>query len=312
MPSLDKFPGLAPRLFPIKYGPMKPRLSNSRAAWLAAALWISVCHADAKPLEILTSFYPMYVAALNVVGDTPGVEVVCLAPLTVGCLHDYQLAPDDMKKIAGADIFVANGAGMETFINKALKQSPSLRVIDASRGIPLLGDNPHVWVGVSGAIRQAVNVSDGLAGADPAHADQYRRNAAAYVAKLEALRSEMHAALDGLKSRDIVTFHEAFPYFAAEFNLHVAGVIEREPGSGPSARELADTVETVRKLKIHAIFAEPQYPSKCAEIIERETGVPVSILDPAVSGPADPAEARDSYIVTMRKNLDVLRKALSE
>ena len=312
MSSLEKFPGLAPGLFTIEYDPMRLRLSNSRAAGLAVALWISVCHADAKPPEILTSFFPMYVAALNVVGDTAGVDVVCLAPSTVGCLHDYQLSPDDMKKISGADIFVANGAGMESFIDKALKQSPSLRVIDASRGIPLLGDNPHVWVGISGAIRQARNISDGLAAADPARAEQYRRNAAAYVAKLEALRSEMHAALDGLKSRDIVTFHEAFPYFAEEFNFHVAGVIEREPGSGPSARELADTVETIRKLKIHALFAEPQYPSKCAEIIERETGVPVSILDPAVSGPADPAEARDSYIVTMRKNLDVLRKALSE
>lgn len=292
--------------------PMKPKPPNGRAAAIAAVSLLFVCAANAKSLEILTSFYPMYVSALNVVGDTPGVDVACLTPPIVGCLHDYQLTPGDMKKIAEADLFVANGAGMESFIDKALKQSPSLKLVDASKGIKLAGDNPHIWVGISGAIEQVKNISRGLAAADPAHAEQYRKNAAAYVAKLKTLRTEMHAALDGLKNRDIVTFHEAFPYFASEFGLHIAGVIEREPGSEPNAKELADTVETVKKLKVRALFAEPQYPAKSAKVIERETGVPVSILDPAVSGPRDPAAARDSYLVTMRKNLDVLRNALSE
>ena len=219
----------------------------ARAAAIAAISLLAVCRAEAKPLEILTSFYPVYVSALNVAGDTPGVAVVCLTPPVVGCLHDYQLTPGDMKKIAGADIFVANGAGMETFIGKALEQSPSLKLVDASKGIPLVGDNPHVWVSVSGAIRQVKNIADGLAAADPARAGLYQKNAAAYSAKLEALRDEMHAALDGLKNRDIITFHEAFPYFAAEFHLNIAGVIEREPGSGPNAKELAETIEIIKK-----------------------------------------------------------------
>jgi len=292
---------------------MKAKLPAALAAGIAAISLLAVCRAEAKPLEILTSFYPAYVSTLNVVGDAPGVEVTCLTPSFVGCLHDYQLTPGDMKKISGADIFVANGAGMETFIGKALKQSPSLKLVDASKGIkPAFGGNPHIWVSISGAIRQVKNIAAGLAGADPAHAAFYKKNAADYVAKLEALRADMHAALDGLKSRDIITFHEAFPYFAEEFNLNIAGVIEREPGSEPNARELAETIETVKKQKVRALFAEPQYPVKSAGIIERETGVPVSILDPAVSGPRDPAAARDAYLVAMRKNLDVLRKALSE
>jgi len=292
---------------------MKSKLFNFPAAAVAALSLLCVCGANAKPLEILTSFYPMYVDVLNVVGDTPGVDVACLTPPIVGCLHDYQVTPGDMKKIAGTDIFVANGAGMETFIDKALKQSPSLKVVDASKGIKLaFEENPHVWVGISNAIQQVKNIAAGLAEADPAHAGAYKKNAAAYVAKLEALRQEMHAALDGLKNRDIVTFHEAFPYFASEFKLNIAGVIEREPGSEPNAKELADTVETVKKLKVHALFAEPQYPAKSARVIERETGVSLSILDPGVTGPREPSQARDSYLVAMRKNLDVLRRALSE
>jgi zinc transport system substrate-binding protein len=282
------------------------------AATVAVSL-LGMCGASAKPLEILTSFYPMYVTTLNVVGETPGVNVTCLTEPFVGCLHDYSLTAEDMKKLAGADIFVANGAGMESFIDKAVKQSPSLKVVEASKGMKLaFEDNPHVWVGVSGAIGQVKNIAAGLAAADPDHAEEYRKNAAAYVAKLETLRTEMHAALDGLKNRDIFTFHEAFPYFSSEFKLNIVGVIEREPGAAPNAKELAGTIDLVRKQKVHALFAEPQYPSSSAKVIERETGVPVSILDPVVTGPREPDKARDAYLTAMRKNLGVLQKALSE
>ena len=282
-------------------------------AALVVASLLGICGAKAKPVEILTSFYPMYVSTLNVVGDTPGVDVTCLAEPFVGCLHDYSLTAGDMKKLARADIFVANGAGMESFIDKAVKQAPSLKVVEASKGIKLaFEDNPHIWVGISGAIQQVKNIAAGLAKADPERAGEYKKNAAAYVAKLEKLRTGMHAALDGLEGRDIITFHEAFPYFAGEFKLNVVGVIEREPGAEPNARELAETIDLVKKQKVHALFAEPQYPAKSAKVVERETGVPVSILDPVVTGPREPAAARDAYLVAMRKNLDVLRKALSE
>lgn len=255
----------------------------------------------------------MYVMALNVAGDIPGVEVECLTEPMVGCLHDYQLIPANLKTIGAADVLVANGAGMESFIDKAVKQSPKLKVIEASRGLKLaFNDNPHLWLSVGGAIGETKNIAQGLAAADPAHAAAYTKNAASYVGRLEKLRRDMHAALDGLKSRDIITFHEAFPYFAAEFNLRIAGVVEREPGSAPNAAELAKTIEAVRKTKVKALFAEPQYPSKSAKVIHRETGVPVRILDPAVTGPREPAKARDSYIHAMEANVKVLAEALKD
>jgi zinc transport system substrate-binding protein len=266
-----------------------------------------------RHLNVLCSFYPMYVMALNVAGAAPGVKVECLTEPIVGCLHDYQLTPANLKTIATADVFIANGAGMETFINKALQQSPNLKVIEASRGLKLaFNDNPHLWVSVRGAIQETKNIAQGLAAADPAHAAVYKENAAGYAGRLENLSQEMHAALDGVKNRNIITFHEAFPYFASEFNLNIVGVVEREPGSEPSAGELAKTIQTVRKAKVKALFAEPQYPAKSAEVIHRETGIPVSILDPAVTGPREPAKARDSYIQAMEENLKVLVKALKD
>ncbi|MEI6562030.1 MAG: metal ABC transporter substrate-binding protein [Verrucomicrobiota bacterium] len=283
-----------------------------RALLLAALCVAQIGFAgEGRPLKVLASFYPMYVMALNVVGDTPGVSVECMTEPITGCLHDYQLTPANLKTLAGADVFIANGAGMETFIEKALKQAPHLKVIEASRGIPLaFHDNPHVWVSISGAIEETRNIAKGLASADPTHAAAYEKNAANYGARLDALRQEMHAALDGLPQRDIITFHEAFPYFASEFHLKIVGVIEREPGAEPSAGELADTIRLVRKSKVKALFAEPQYPAKSAALIQRETGVPVSILDPAVTGPREPAKARDSYLRAMESNLKTLTNAL--
>jgi len=266
-----------------------------------------------KPLRIVASFYPMYVMALNVVEDTPGVSVECMSEPITGCLHDYQLTPANLKTLVASDVFIANGAGMETFIEKAVKQSPHLKVIEASKGIKLIsGNNPHIWVSISGAMAETENIAKGLAAADPAHAQAYEKNAADYVARLDALRRKMHAALDSLKNRDIITFHEAFPYFADEFHLNIVNVIEREPGSEPSAGELAKTIQIVRANKVKALFAEPQYPAKSARVIEQETGVPVSILDPAVTGPRQPREARDSYLNTMEKNLTVLKQALQD
>ena len=295
------------------FQPRSQKLLRSilRRALLLVALSVAqACFAE-KPLKVLTSFYPMYVMALNVVGDTPGVNVECMTGAFTGCLHDYQLTPANMKTLAGADVFIANGAGMETFIAKALKQAPHLKVIEASQGIKLaFAGNPHVWVSIGGAMAETRNIARGLAAADPAHAAAYESNAANYVARLETLRQEMHAALDGFKQREIITFHEAFPYFADEFHLKVVGVVEREPGAEPSAGELAQTIQLVRKSKVKALFAEPQYPAKSAALIQRETGVPVSILDPAVTGPLEPAKARDSYLRAMEDNLKALAKAL--
>ena len=181
------------------------------ACWVLFVLTVT---AGAAPLRIVTSFYPIHIATLNVAKDVPGVEVVNLTPPLTGCLHDYQMTPDDLKKLSGASVFIVNGAGMESFLDEAIRQAPGLKIVNASEGIELIGENPHVWVSVSLAMKQVENIARGLAKIDPVHADLYRKNADAYLVQLDALRIQMHEALKDAKSRDIVTFHEAFPYFA--------------------------------------------------------------------------------------------------
>ena len=267
----------------------------------------------AEPFRIVTSFYPMYLATINITDGVNGVEVYNMTKPQTGCLHDYQLMTEDMKTLEKADAFVINGAGMEDFMDKVTEQQKKLKVIDASRGIELIhdeeGDNPHVWLSVTDAIAQVRNIADQLKEADPAHADAYEKNAAAYIEKLTALKTEMHAALDNVPHKDIVTFHEAFPYFAKEFNLNIIGVVEREPGTEPTPTELQETIEQVNALPTKVLFTEPQYSPAAAETIARETGAKIYTLDPVVTGEATP-QAKNAYIDTMKANMKVLKEAL--
>ncbi|HBP65849.1 MAG TPA: zinc ABC transporter substrate-binding protein [Desulfosporosinus sp.] len=263
-------------------------------------------------MTIAASFYPMYIMALNVAKDIPNVNVIDMTKPTAGCLHDYSATPADMKNLEGANVLIINGAGMESFMSKITSQMPNLKIVEASKGIELIkgagdtGDNAHVWVSISNAIKQVQTIGDQLALLDPNNAPKYKENSKVYIKKLEAQRAKMHLALDGLKNRDIVTFHEAFPYFAKEFNLNIVAVIEREPGSEPSAKELAETIDKVNSLKVKALFAEPQYSTRAAQTIAKETGAKVYTLDPGVTGPMEV----DAYINMMDSNLKTLQEAL--
>ena len=260
--------------------------------------------------RIVASFYPVYITVRNIVKDVPGVSVTALTPADTGCLHHYHLTPDDLVRLTHADVLVINGAGMEPFLDMIARRLPELPVIDTSRGIRLIdgprGPNPHVWVSPSLAISQTWTIAAGLARQDPARAAAYRQNAAAYAGRLASLRERMVMELQTVTNRAIVTFHNAFDYFARDCGLDVVAVVQPEADAQPSAREMARTIATIRAKGVNAIFAEPQYPAGVADAIARETAARVYVLDPAASGP--PADA--AYIETMQQNLRTLREAL--
>ena len=302
------------------------------SALLCAAVCLtgfSGCGTPAKEssrLKLLSSFYPIAIMALNITDGVEGVAVESMAQQQTGCLHDFQMTTADLKKAETADAFLINGAGMEGFLDKISDQLPELPVIDSSTGIPLIASgedhhhdggeghdhdqedyNPHLWVSITNCMEQVRNLSEGIIALDPEHEAEYRENTETYLEKLSALRDKMHSALDHVKNKDIITFHEAFPYFAEEFGLHIAAVINREPDSQPSAKELADTIRLVRETGVKALFVEPLYPETSADIIAAETGAQVYVLDPAVSGEWD----KNAYLTAMESNLQVLEQALN-
>ncbi|MBQ3443641.1 MAG: zinc ABC transporter substrate-binding protein [Selenomonadaceae bacterium] len=276
------------------------------------------CGSDKKDdgnLKIVTSFYPMYLEVMNITRGVEGVEVVNMTPPQTGCLHDYQLTPEDMKTLETADIFVINGLGMESFMDKVIEARPNLKIIDASdtpKIVPIMEEgtpNPHVWLSITYAIEQVKNISSKLCELDPKHVDAYKRHTLDYVDELTTLRDELQLSLALLPNKDIVTFHEAFPYLAKELGLNVVAVIEREPGTEPTPQELADTIDKINALPVKVIFTEPQYSPKAAETIARETGAKLFELDPIVTGEAKPENLLD-YVERMLNNVVTLAKAL--
>ena len=289
---------------------------------LICAPGMQTAHAE---VEILTTFYPMYVFTLNIADGIEGVTVKNMADQSVGCLHDYQLQTRDMVALESADALVINGGGMERFMDKVIAMRSDLPVISASEGIDMLpladhahehdheGEeeaceevNAHVWLDPELALKQIDNIANGLAASDPQHAAAYLANASAYAARISALQQEMKEMLLPVRGGRIITFHEAFPYFANAFEIEIAGVIAHEPGEEPGTREIAEICDLVKERGIAALFAEPQYPQKVAQTISRETGALLYTLDPVVTGDG----SKESYETVMRENARVLLEAL--
>lgn len=291
------------------------------AAWLAALVLLLPSASLAE--TVVTSFYPIYLFALNLCDGLENVTVHNLAAPGTGCLHDYQLQTRDMKQLAQADVFLINGAGMESYLSGVADAFPALPVVDASLGIDLLpaeaegiavGEaeglwNAHVWLDAANAEQMVRSLADGLVAALPSHGDAILQNRDAYLARLAALHEELTLGLAGLPRRDIITFHEAFPYFARAYGLNVAAVVNREPGDALSPARLAELVGVVKALGLPPLFVEPQYQDKAAQTLATETGTAVYTLDPVVTGPETDIPLT-YYEDVMRRNMAVLLEAL--
>ena len=294
-------------------------------ALLLTVLMMTTALASAE--TVVTSFYPIHLLARNLLEGIEGIELASLAEPTSGCLHDYQLQTGDMKTLARADVFLINGAGMEGYLEGVFEAFPTLPVVDASQGVTLLEDcsdhghedddhdhdhafNAHIWLDAENAARMVANLADGLIAALPQHEAAITANRDAYMARLTALDAELTAAMANLPHKDIITFHEAFPYFASAYGLNVAAVINRDPDDALSPRQLAELSKTVKALGAPPLFVELQYEDMAATTISRETGAPLFTLDPIVTGPAD--APLTYYEDIMRQNLSVLLSALGE
>jgi len=275
-------------------------------------------------LTIATSFYPIYIMALNLTKDVPGVELVNIAQPDMGCIHDIQLSTSDLKLLEKSDIFIINGLGMENYLTRVYENTPNLKIIDSTANFDwaVLEDcehehgsehehehpNPHTWLSVTLAMEQVQEIAAKLCLLDPAHKELYTKNAAEYTAKLEALRTKMKQEFEDLSSKNIVIFQDAFVYFAKEFDLNVVAVVQGEHGSEPSARELVQAIEKIRANEVKAIFISDESNRAAAETIAKETAAKVYVLNPATSGPPE----ADSYLTAMEQNLQIIREALAE
>lgn len=267
---------------------------------------------EEQTLTVVTSFYPMYIAALNVIGDTDGVHLQNLSEPQTGCLHDFQLTPEDMKLLSKADVFIINGGGIESFMKDVAKSYPDLTIIEASEGIDLLEDegeeNAHAWMSVATYEEQVNHIAEGLAAADEKHASDYQKHADAYTVKLDALKERQQKVAEKIKGQSVILFHEAYDYVADDYGLDVAYVLDLDEERQVSAGEVADVLAAVRDDQVKYILAEELYGKSMGDTVEKETDAKVIYLDALNRGDYD----ADSYIKGMSANIDLIEQYLTQ
>jgi ABC-type Zn uptake system ZnuABC Zn-binding protein ZnuA len=292
------------------------------AAVFAIALVLTACGGGnptasaptTRALKVVTttSVFANIVQAIG--GDR--VAVSSIVPPGVGP-EDYEPKPDDAKSLAGARLVVSNGVGLDDFLDNLLvsgsaEGTPRLVLGD---GIPTLtvdGEtNPHFWLDPT--IVKAFYVpaiADHLSAIDPAGKATYAANAAAYGAQLDALDADLKAKVDEIPpaNRKLVTFHEAFPYFARHFGFELVGALLRNPGQEPTAADLAALVAKIKAAGVKAVFSEAQFNPRLSETLAQEAGVE-TVVTTLYNDALGPAPA-DTYLGLMRWNVDQIVAAL--
>lgn len=272
---------------------------------------IYVNHTEEKEdgqYTVVTSFYPMYIAALNVVGENDHIRLENLSEPQTGCLHDYQLTPADMQLLSTADAFIINGGGIESFLGEVAEQYPDLTIINASEQVDLIEDNAHAWMNIEAYMTQVKTIEAELSAADPADTEQFSENADAYLAKLSFLKEQADAVKPLTEGKNIVIFHEAYEYVAEEFGMQVSYVMDLDEERQVSAGEVADVVRTVTDGGVRVILAEELYGKDMGDTVESETDAKICYLDTLVRGDYD----ADSYLNAMQQNITLLKEAFSD
>jgi len=277
------------------------------------------------------------VATTTIVGDVvaqvggDAIDLTVLLPVGADP-HTFDPSPQDMTKVADADIIFANGAGLEAFLERLLENAGGdAEVVEVSEGITFIeaehhedaaeptgdghhheGIDPHTWTDPNNVLRWVDNIEAALVLHDPAHAADYKTNADAYRAQLRELDAwvrEQVAAIP-VENRKLVTDHETFAYFAQRYGFEQIGAVV--PGystaAQPSARDLADLEDRIRAYGVKAVFVGSTVNPALAQRVAEDTGVRlVSLYTGSLT--ASGGEA-DSYLGYVKYNVGAIVEGL--
>lgn len=254
-------------------------------------------------IEVVTSFYPVYVIANNLLDGIEDVNLSCLSEPKTGCLHDFQLTPEDMKLLDKADIFIINGSGAESFIDKVISECDNLVIINGTESLDeeeeLL---MHAWMNPLDYLMEVDNISKGLIEALPQYKEQIEKNNIAYtkdVGKISVLSSHMPA----VTGKSVILFSEAFEPLAKYLSLKVLLVVDLDEEREVSSAEVKEVIDALNANPGAFIMADETYGKKLAETIQNEVDVKVYYIDPLTRGEL---QDKNYYIDNMAKNLEIL------
>ncbi|MEO6835228.1 MAG: metal ABC transporter substrate-binding protein [Candidatus Tumulicola sp.] len=254
------------------------------AASLALALGLAGCAgrqapsgaADTGKIEVVTTISTLNSFVQGVGGDR--VHVASIVP--VGASPEtFQPTPQDVATVSQAQLLVENGAGLETWLDRLLRNaaSPNLHAVVCADGLPVKNQNPHVWMDPQLAKHYVLKIRDGLMAVDPKDADAFKANAARYNAQLDALTARIQARINTIppSHRYMIVFHNAWQYYNDRFGITTLGFVERNPGQEPNPQQIARLIDLAKQRGVHAVFSEPEYSPKLLAAIAQGAGIKV-------------------------------------
>jgi ABC-type Zn uptake system ZnuABC Zn-binding protein ZnuA len=275
-------------------------------------------------LKIAATIFPLYDLVRQVAG--PRIEVVLLVPPGASP-HTFAVRPGTIQSLTGSAAIFAIGHGLDDWAARLAQDVDIARTIVVDTHIPLHAwagtvhgqaapsgheshpgtADPHYWLAIPNAIRMVQAIAGVLGQLDPAAREGYEQRAAAYQQQLYDVDRDIRRLFAGLPQRDIATFHPAFGYFAAAYDLRIVATFEPSPGQEPTPRQVGAFLQLIKTRHIHVLFVEPQLPRAPLSSLARDLGVSLQELDP-VGG----VLGRNSYIALMRFNATQIATALHE
>lgn len=284
--------------------------------------------ASPRAIRVVAGSYPAYCIAVKAAAGLAEVELLGGAGSSP---HEHQLSPGDLRRLQSADLVVLIGLGLEPWAARfraslPRRETPVVVECAAGLGADLIegddghghgkdgggnhgqtaGMNPHVWLDPVLAKKSVSAVTKALVKIDAGRQTDFERRRDESLARLDALHHEIEAAAKGFKTRKVVTYHDAFPYFLRRYGLVSAGVIQPQADSSPTPKTLAKLAKRIRDEGIRVIFTEPQFNPRQAERLAKDLGVEIASLDTLETGPLDPR----AYEEVQRANLRTLERFL--
>ena len=320
---------------------------KSSARWalaLLALLSLPACSQKREPREkplVVTSFFPLYDFARQLSGTN--FDVRCLVPPGADP-HSVEASAGSAKLIADSDLVLLLGLGIDGWVERLAKAEGRRQMATISGGIPTrkptpmaleefgktagagpkhdhdhdhdhdhahpAGVDPHLWMDPLIAQQLVKRIGSELITLAPQHKAVVEERQARLVADIQKLHEDFGAAAAKFQKREVVTFHGAFSYLLARYDVKEAAIIQMFPGDEPSAAYLRKLVDLVRGKGITVVFAETSVPDRAAQVIAKEIGGSVEKLDPLER---QLAEAPDSgYLERQRANLETFKRVLGQ
>lgn len=252
---------------------------------MAIGLFAGSAHAQqpaagSKPFRVVTTFTVIQDIAQNVAGSAAVVESITKPGAEI---HDYQPTPLDVVRAQAADLVLWNGFNLERWFEKFFENVKNVPSVVVSEGIEPIGiaegpytgkPNPHAWMSSKSALIYVENIRKALVKYDPANAETYNKNAAAYAAQIRAIDEPLRKRLGSIPAdqRWLVSSEGAFSYLTRDYAMKEAYLWPINADEQGTPKQVRRVIDLVRKNKIPVVFSESTISDRAAKQVARETG----------------------------------------